>query len=247
MAMKRQVQRVATRALTFGSGRRSISVLHLNASISEDSVTSVVSMGLMACVHQQSLRAAWTAKKNLVVNSSDRALEPFRAIERDLWAPDLPTFGKDTMQSSYRVRQGEGTEEDIARVAPIRALAQELLESDCVIISSPVWNHSVPYVVKQYIDCVVQPELTFCQTTQQPFVQGKTFILVTSAGGELGEQGNTAYSLVHSVFSGIGFNQGHCISLEGLKDPSKRDQKLDAALFEAERIAEQVVAYNLSL
>ncbi|RHY35340.1 hypothetical protein DYB32_000213 [Aphanomyces invadans] len=227
------------KAVSFAAGRRGISLLHLNASISDDSATSVVSMALMACVHQQFLRAAWTQKKNIVVNSSTKQLTPFRVIERDLWSPDLPKFCKDTMNSCYRVLHGLGTPEDQMRMLPVQQLAQELLEADCVVISTPV----VPYVLKQYMDCVVQPELTYSQATQEPFVRGRTFVLVTSAGGDIREQ-DTTFSLVRSVFSSIGFTHGHVISLQGLKEPTKREKQLDAALFEAERIAQRVIEHN---
>ncbi|RHY09846.1 hypothetical protein DYB28_002093 [Aphanomyces astaci] len=230
--------------MPLGIGRRSISLLHLNASISEDSATSVVSMGLMACVHQQSLRAAWTQKKNIVVNSSSRQQTPFRVIERDLWSPDLPKFCKDTMRSTYRVLQGEGTSDDLATISPIQHLAQELLEADCVVVSTPVWNHSVPYVLKQYMDCVVQPDLTYSQATQEPFVTGRTFVLISSAGGDIREQ-DTTFALVESVFQSVGFNHGHVISLQGLKESGTRAAQLDAALYEAERIAQRVVEHSL--
>ncbi|KAF0697670.1 Aste57867_11641 [Aphanomyces stellatus] len=200
-------------------------------------------MGLLACLHMQTLRVNAARSKGIVVNSSERPTGHFRAIERDLWAPTLPKFDKVTMASSYRLLQGEGRPEDSVRVAPIRAMAQELLEADCVVISTPVWNHSVPYVVKQYMDCVVQPELTFSKATQEPFVQGKSFVLVTSAGGEIREE-DTTFALVKSVFSSIGFNHGHVITLQGLKDPVKREAQTDAALFEAERIAQHIVEYN---
>ena len=50
---------------------------------------------------------------------------------------------------------GETDDENLFE--PIRALAEELNRNNILVISTPMWNLTVPYVVKQYIDIVVQP------------------------------------------------------------------------------------------
>ena len=47
--------------------------------------------------------------------------------------------------------------EDEKLFQPIRTLAEELNENKILVISTPMWNLTVPYVLKQYIDMVVQP------------------------------------------------------------------------------------------
>ena len=40
---------------------------------------------------------------------------------------------------------------------PIHSLADELNSNNILVISTPMWNLTVPYVLKQYIDMVIQP------------------------------------------------------------------------------------------
>ncbi|OQS03523.1 hypothetical protein THRCLA_04161, partial [Thraustotheca clavata] len=209
--------------------KRSLSVLHLNGSLSQDSVTSVVAKGLITCLAQQ-----------IALNDSNVNVA---ITERDLWHPELPRFCRDTMNSSYRLLLGQGTQKDDEMVAPIRVLTDELLSADCIVISSPVWNHSVPFVLKQYMDCVVQPNLTYCNTTQKPFVQGRSVVLVTSAGGagnNLPEH-ETTFGLVKAVFSRVGFDKSHVITIEGLKSPELREERVNLALTEAQDIATSIL------
>ena len=50
---------------------------------------------------------------------------------------------------------GETNDENLFQ--PIRELAEELNNNNILVISTPMWNLTVPYVLKQYIDIVVQP------------------------------------------------------------------------------------------
>ena len=50
---------------------------------------------------------------------------------------------------------GETNDESLFQ--PIRELAEELNNNNILVISTPMWNLTVPYVLKQYIDIVVQP------------------------------------------------------------------------------------------
>ena len=43
------------------------------------------------------------------------------------------------------------------RIVPILSACEELNQSDVLLISTPMWNFSVPYVLKQYLDTVLQP------------------------------------------------------------------------------------------
>ena len=50
-----------------------------------------------------------------------------------------------------------GEPDDKKLFQPIRELADELNRNNILVISTPMWNLTVPYVLKQYIDIVVQP------------------------------------------------------------------------------------------
>ena len=62
--------------------------------------------------------------------------------------------------------------------------AREFLAADEVVIAAPMWNFSLPYPVKHYLDVVVQPGLLFRYTAQGPqgLCAGKPLTLVTTRG-----------------------------------------------------------------
>lgn len=62
--------------------------------------------------------------------------------------------------------------------------AQEFLAADEVAIAAPMWNFSLPYPVKHYLDVIVQPGLLFRYTTRGPqgLCGGKLVTLVTTRG-----------------------------------------------------------------
>ena len=64
--------------------------------------------------------------------------------------------------------------------------ATEFLAADEVVLATPMWNFSLPYPVKHYLDVVVQPGLLFHYTAQGPHGRcgGKPLTLVTTRGSD---------------------------------------------------------------
>lgn len=60
------------------------------------------------------------------------------------------------------------------------------LSADAYLISTPMWNFSVPYFLKHYIDVIVQPKYLFRYTDKgvEGFAKGRKMLVVTSRGGE---------------------------------------------------------------
>ena len=59
--------------------------------------------------------------------------------------------------AKFRLMRAIGETNDENLFQPIRELAEELNNNNILVISTPMWNLTVPYVLKQYIDIVVQP------------------------------------------------------------------------------------------
>ncbi|MGW5237701.1 FMN-dependent NADH-azoreductase [Monashia sp. NPDC004114] len=80
----------------------------------------------------------------------------------DLWDGTLPDFGPDSTDAKMAVFAGEeptgaqGQAWDRARRAFERFDA-----ADAYLFSVPMWNGSVPYILKQLIDVVSQPGMVF--------------------------------------------------------------------------------------
>ncbi|MEH3140667.1 MAG: NAD(P)H-dependent oxidoreductase [Mycobacterium kyogaense] len=80
----------------------------------------------------------------------------------DVWAEDVPTFDREAATAKFAPLFGETlTESQEAGWERVRAGIDRVRASDRVVISSPMWNWSIPAPLKNWIDVIVQPLLTF--------------------------------------------------------------------------------------
>ncbi len=80
----------------------------------------------------------------------------------DLWDNALPSFGPEGAGAKMRVFAGErpiGAQEEAWHRAQLAF--ERLQEADLYLFSVPMWNHGVPYILKQLIDVVSQPGMVF--------------------------------------------------------------------------------------
>ena len=67
----------------------------------------------------------------------------------DLWELKLPEFNGDTINAKYRVMHGEDpNSEEIAAWEAITKYADQFKAADHYLISTPMWNFSIPYKLK---------------------------------------------------------------------------------------------------
>ena len=92
-----------------------------------------------------------------------RAARPgFEVDELDLWREGLPEFTADLIAAKDAVLRGAGfTLAQGEAWAVIERMAVRFSLAERVLISTPMWNFSLPYKLKHYIDLINQPRLTF--------------------------------------------------------------------------------------
>ncbi|MCM8760725.1 MAG: NAD(P)H-dependent oxidoreductase, partial [Candidatus Omnitrophica bacterium] len=63
---------------------------------------------------------------------------------------------------------------------------ERFISADGYLISTPMWNFSVPYPLKHYIDVILQPKYLFRYTENgaEGLVKGKKMVVITSRGGD---------------------------------------------------------------
>ena len=80
----------------------------------------------------------------------------------DLFDEDLPALAGDNIETKYTLLQGQPIDRNHAESwSQIEQLIARFLAADAYVISSPMWNLSIPYALKYYIDCIVQPGYLF--------------------------------------------------------------------------------------
>jgi FMN-dependent NADH-azoreductase len=80
----------------------------------------------------------------------------------DLWDGTLPAFGPTATNAKMAIFGGASF--DSAQAAAwrgIEAAFHRFDAADRYLFSVPMWNHGVPYILKQFIDVVSQPGLVF--------------------------------------------------------------------------------------
>lgn len=71
----------------------------------------------------------------------------------DVWDIDLPPFDADMIGAKFAVlRTTEATAAQRARWAEATAVARRFNAADKYLIATPMWNYSLPYRLKHYID-----------------------------------------------------------------------------------------------
>lgn len=68
----------------------------------------------------------------------------------------------------------------------IERYINDFLSADGYLVSAPMWNFSIPYPLKQYLDIILQPKYLFRYTDKgvEGLVKDKKMVVVTSRGGD---------------------------------------------------------------
>jgi FMN-dependent NADH-azoreductase len=80
----------------------------------------------------------------------------------DLWDGTLPQFGPAAAGAKMAVFAGRTpTGEQAAAWQAAKDTFERFDEADEYLFTVPMWNHGVPYILKQFIDVVSQPGMVF--------------------------------------------------------------------------------------
>ncbi|HNV72499.1 MAG TPA: NAD(P)H-dependent oxidoreductase, partial [Candidatus Ozemobacteraceae bacterium] len=107
-----------------------------------------------------------------------------------LFAEPLPSMTLTETNGKYRLLSGKELDDETRPAwAPIEAHIKRFLAADIIVISTPMWNFGMPYVLKHYIDVIVQPRYLFKYTENGPvgLAGGRKVIVVTTRGGDYSE------------------------------------------------------------
>jgi len=176
---------------------------------------------------------------------------------RNLFAADLPPVDGQNMDSKYRLMVGRPIDPDHADSwAHIEALIAEFLEADIYLVTAPMWNFSIPYVLKYYIDAIVQPRYLFAYNEQGVpvgLVHGKKMACITTRGGDysIGSPMNTydaQESYLRQIFGFVGITDLQCVNAQPMDlTPDTRASALEDATRAAYLLADQFAdAYSVA-
>ncbi|MGY3617291.1 FMN-dependent NADH-azoreductase [Bradyrhizobium sp. USDA 10063] len=106
----------------------------------------------------------------------------------DLWRDHLPEFSGAIVEAKYARLKGQAfTDAQRDGFAPAERIALRLALADRVLISTPMWNFSIPYRLKQWLDVIIQPGLTFRFNPSQgylPLLKDRPTLVILASGSD---------------------------------------------------------------
>ncbi len=166
----------------------------------------------------------------------------------NLFSQDLPSMAGDNIESKYTLTIGQVIDKKHKESwERIEELIEHFLSADIYLITTPMWNFSIPYVLKYYIDAVIQPGYLYRYNEQgQPvgMTVGKKMVCVTSRGGDYAE-GSPFHAFdfqepyLRAIFGFVGITDMQFINAQPMDiSPAMRE----GAMTEAAEIARRIVA-----
>lgn len=108
----------------------------------------------------------------------------------DLFEAALPAFDFKAASAKYKIMHGrEHSQKDRQVWGEIVSVIEEFKSADKYVMAVPMWNFSIPYRLKQYIDIIVQPGYSFTVQDDGSYaglVKAKPVFVVYARGGEYG-------------------------------------------------------------
>jgi FMN-dependent NADH-azoreductase len=181
-----------------------------------------------------------------------RTHKNFEAETLDLFGGSIPEFRAPAAKAKYAILAGaEPADEVQAAWKPVIRTIEHFKSAGAYVISSPMWNFGIPYRLKQYIDVIVQPALTFTYSPQQGYkglVTGKPLVLCLARGGPYrpgsgAEAFDMQKSYLETIFGFIGFTDIRAITVEPTLQagPPAAEDALQKAIAQARKTAAELV------
>lgn len=198
------------------------------------------------------------ATESNTLRVSDAFLERLRdrlpALEVDtfdLFTEPMPDLAGANTASKYALSRGEHLDPSHAHEwQRVEAMIEQFLAADVRLISSPMWNFSIPYKLKHYIDVIVQPGYLYAYNelgVPVGLATEKPTVCITSRGGDYSPGGPmSAFDLqevyLRSVFGFVGITEMTFVNAQPMDiTPDLREVATTAALAAARDVADALL------
>jgi len=161
-----------------------------------------------------------------------------KIVTLNVFNASIPSFDGLAVQAKYTILHGRShSEEELEVWKNVEKVIEQFTSADKYVLAVPMWNFSIPYRLKQYIDLLVQPGYTFSFSEDKGYeglVVGKPLLAVHARGGEyLADSNAEAFDLqkkyVELIFGFMGFEDMRSLvvepTLQGGPDVAKSRQQ----------------------
>lgn len=167
--------------------------------------------------------------------------------ELDLFEMYIPMIDKDMLNAWDQLAKGVAfenlKEEEQRKVKAFSSLTEQFISADKYVIVTPLWNFTIPAIMKAYLDTLCVVGKTFKYTEKGPvgLLTGKKVIHVQASGGFYSEEPARALDFgtnyVKTIMNFIGITDYETIFVEGMNQfPEKADSFLNKAIDDADKL-----------
>ena len=140
----------------------------------------------------------------------------------DLFTMDLPAVAGTNIEAKYMLMTGQAVDSSHeSSWKQIEKQIERFLSADFYLLTVPMWNFSIPYALKYYIDAIVQPGYLFRYNElgiPEGLVKNKRMVCVTSRGGDYSNAPMQSFDFVESylrtIFGFCGITDVHFINTQ---------------------------------
>ena len=159
--------------------------------------------------------------------------------ELNVFDAELPHFDRAAVEGRYGLLAGHPVPIEEAHAwRAIRTVAAHFLSFDAWLFTVPMWNFGLPYRLKQYIDVITQPGLTFRNDLAgnvEGLAAGRTAIIVAASAMPFGRSPaidglDFQLSYLRAWLGFIGVTDIHAVRVAGTFGP---DAAVEAAMASA--------------
>jgi len=176
------------------------------------------------------VQASPRGERSYCIAVADAFVEAYRKnypedelVTLNVFDASLPDFDGLAVQAKYTILHGKShSQEERQAWEGVERVIEEFTSADKYVLAVAMWNFSIPYRLKQYIDLLVQPGYTFSYSEEKGYeglVVGKPMLVVYARGGEYAVGSDAeAFDLqrkyIELIFRFIGFEDISSVVVE---------------------------------
>lgn len=170
-------------------------------------------------------------------------------VHLDLYKENIPQFDADVLRGWDKLRSGSSfdqlTEAEQAKVARLDAIVDQFVAADKYVYVSPMWNFSIPPVLKAYTDATSIPGKTFKYTKNGPvgLLSGKKALHIQASGSVYSEGPfadiEMGYSYLKKILRFYGIQSTEAIFAEGTASSERAPAIKEEAIAHAKEVAKR--------
>ncbi|MFF2908010.1 FMN-dependent NADH-azoreductase [Paenibacillus sp. NPDC057934] len=170
-------------------------------------------------------------------------------IRLDLFKSDIPQLDADVFSGWGKLGAGtafaELTDAEQAKVGRLGQLVDQFVAADKYVFVNPIWNFSIPPVLKAYIDAICVAGKTFRYTDKGPIglLTDKKAVHIQASGsvlspGSIYADSEMGHRYLDSIMKFIGIPSFEAIFVEGMaKSPDQAPAIKEKAIQQAREVA----------